>query len=55
MGVGSYSINGSAGAVDLYPLVEPVVNEYPQIVLLTLLLSIVNLFLIKTISKKAKK
>ena len=54
-GTGSYPIDGSAGAVDLYPLGEPVVIEYPQIVLLTLLLSIFTLFLTRIISKKVKK
>ena len=54
-GTGSYSIAGSADSFDLYPLEEPVVNEYPQIVLLTLLLSIVTLFLTRIISKKVKK
>ncbi len=54
-GIGSYSIDGDANSVDLYPLVEPVIVEYPQIVLITLLLSIVPLFLTRIISKKAKK
>ncbi len=54
-GSGSYSVDGSAGAVDLYPLGVPVIVEYPQIVLLTLLLSIVTLFLTRKISKKLKK
>ncbi len=56
-GIGSYYIggDGEADSVDLYPLGEPVVVEYPQIVLLTLILSIVTLFLTRTISKKVKK
>ena len=54
-GTGTYAIDGSAGAVDLYPLGVPVIIEYPQIVLLTLILSIVTLFLTRTISKKVKK
>ncbi len=54
-GTGAYSIDGSADAVDLYPLGEPVVAEYPQIILLTLLLPIVILFLPRIISKKLKK
>ncbi len=54
-GTGSYSIDGSANSVDLYPLEEPVIVEYPQIVLLTLLLSIVPLILTRTISKRTKK
>ncbi len=51
-GIGSYSIDGSAGSVDLYPLDEPVVVEYPQVVLLTLLLSIVTLLFTRTISRR---
>ncbi|MCK4845872.1 MAG: hypothetical protein KAS95_09375, partial [Candidatus Heimdallarchaeota archaeon] len=54
-GSGSYFIGGYAYSVDLYPLREPLIFEYPQIVLLTLLLSIVTLFLTRTISKKKKK
>ncbi|MBA7542083.1 hypothetical protein ES705_34399 [subsurface metagenome] len=54
-GEGSYSIDGSANSVDLYPFGEPVVVEYPQIVLLALILSIVTLFLTRIISKKVKK
>ena len=55
LGIGSYYIDGEAYSIDLYPLGEPVVAEYPQIVLLTLLLSIVPLLLTKIISKKTKK
>ncbi len=54
-GTGSYSIDGLANSVDLYPLEEPVVVEYPQIVLLTLLLSIIPLILTRIISKNVKK
>ena len=54
-GVGSYPIDGEANSVDLYPLGEPLIVEYPQILLLTLIVSIVALFLTRTISKKTKK
>ncbi len=54
-GIGTYSIDGHVNSVDLYPLEEPMVVEYPQIVLLTLILSIVPLFLTRIISKKSKK
>ena len=50
-----YLIDGSAISVDLYPLEEPIIVEYPQIVPLALLLSIVILFLTRTISRKLKK
>ncbi|MCE7746860.1 MAG: hypothetical protein GPJ51_00570, partial [Candidatus Heimdallarchaeota archaeon] len=50
-----YLIDGSAISVDLYPLSEPVIAEYPQIVLLTLLLPIVIISLSRKISKKQKK
>jgi len=54
-GIGSYYIQGFALSFDKYPFGEPVVVEYPQIVLLTLLLSIIPLLLTRIISKKTKK
>ena len=54
-GTDSYSIDGPANSIDLYPLGEPLIVEYPQIVVLTLMLSIIPLFLTRIISKKVKK
>ncbi len=57
-GTGSYSIDGSAGSVDLYPfdeLVEYSTDETRLNFAFTLLISVVTLMLTRTISKKTKK
>ncbi len=54
-GAGSYSIDGSANSVDLYPLGGPVVAEFTQSILLVFLLSIFSLFLVRVLSKKIRK
>ncbi len=51
---GTYAIDGSAGAIDLYPLGDPVVAEYNSLSLFTLLILLVPLFLTMTISRRRK-
>ncbi|MCE7748970.1 MAG: hypothetical protein GPJ51_11270 [Candidatus Heimdallarchaeota archaeon] len=51
---GTYAIDGSAGAIDLYPLGDPVVAEYNSPSLFTLLILVVPLFLTMTISRRRK-
>ncbi len=56
--INSYSINGSAGSEDLYPLDEPAeysTDEIPLNFTFTLLLVIVPLLLTRIISKRTKK
>ncbi len=52
---GTYAIDGSAGAIDLYPLGDPVVAEYNSLSLFTLLILVVPLFLTIVISRKRRK
>ncbi len=58
-GTGSYSIDGSAEAIDLYPLDEegnpPVVPEYDSLSLFTLLILVFPLLLTIVIYRKRKK
>jgi parallel beta-helix repeat protein len=52
---GSYSIDGSAGAIDPYPLGEPIVAEYNSLSQFTLLILVVPLLLTIIISRKRRK
>ncbi len=55
---GSYAIDGSAGAVDIYPLDEYFKHSTDETQIFftsTLLMVVVSLLLTRIISKKAKK